>query len=628
MIGHMRSMKLLAFGGFLAALTLPIAAFAQAPDFQNPESVIHEVTAPAGDVWPFADSDLPVDPEYRFGVLDNGFRYIIRPNGTPAGQGMVYLWVDTGSLGEDDDQLGYAHFIEHMTFNGTANVPEGEMIKLLEREGLAFGPDTNASTTFDTTIYQLNLPRNDVGLLDTAIMLMRETAGEVTFDAEAVEREKGVVQSELRSRDTYSQRNTLDNLDFLYPGSRLADRWIGGTPEAIGNATPQRLRDYYERWYRPDNAALVVVGEFDPDVVEQKIAQYFADWEATEGETPIPAGPIAFDRAGETDIFLDPALSEQIEVTANGPWLGEPDTSESRRRNVLRQIGYGIVNRRLQRLAREEDPPYRAAGFGTSDLFHDARTTTLVVQAAEGEWQRGLTAAQEEYRRALEYGFSEAEVAEQVAALRASIEANAAGAATRGNGDFITGALTLLADDQIPTTPASALERFNAHEPLITPGAVLAALKAEAIPLDDPMIRFSGRTAPEGGAEALREVWNTGMSTQLEARAETELAEFAYTDFGPAGTIVSDTVEPVLGIREVRFANGVKLNLKRTENQQDRIGVQVNIDGGEMLDTRENPLATAMTSSLILGGLGEHTLDELQSILAGRQVGIDVSAEE
>ena len=162
--------------------------------------------------WPFAESDLQPDPAYRFGRLDNGMRYVIRPNGTPAAQGMVYFWVDAGSTSESEQELGYAHFIEHMSFNGSSRVPEGEMVRLLEREGLAFGPDTNASTSFETTLYMLNLPRNDAGLLDTALMLMRETASELTFSEEAVEREKRVILAERRVRDTFDYRNQIDNL--------------------------------------------------------------------------------------------------------------------------------------------------------------------------------------------------------------------------------------------------------------------------------------------------------------------------------------------------------------------------------------------------------------------------------
>ena len=225
---------------FLLALSLLLAV---------PALAQHAPVAPAHE-WPFAESDLPPDPGYRFGRLDNGMRYIIRPNGTPAGQGMVQFWVDAGSVAETDEERGYAHFIEHMAFNGSAKVPEGEMVRLLEREGLAFGPDTNASTGFDATTYMLNLPRNDPALLDTALMLMRETASELSFDPEAVEREKGILLSELRVRDTYQLRNTIDNIAFLYPGARFGERMPIGTPASLQAADADKLRALYSRLYR------------------------------------------------------------------------------------------------------------------------------------------------------------------------------------------------------------------------------------------------------------------------------------------------------------------------------------------------------------------------------------------
>ncbi len=155
----------------------------------------------------------------------------------------------------------------------------------------------------------------------------------------------------------------------------------------------------------------------------------------------------------------------------------------------------------------------------------------------------------------------------------------------------------------------------------------MAALRDELLPLDDPMIRFEGRTAPEGGAAALRAAWDEGMRAELKQDEQAKLTDFGYTDFGTPGTVVSDTTEPQFGIRTIRFANGLRLNLKPTKLENDRISWELNVDGGHMLDTREHPLATAMTSSLPAGGLGKHSLDELQSILAGRSVGFNVSAD-
>ena len=237
-----------------------------------------------------------------------------------------------------------------------------------------------------------------------------------------------------------------------------------------------------------------------------------------------------------------------------------------------------------------------------------------------------LAAAQAEYRRALAYGFTEAEVAEQLADIRTGQENAAAGADTRPNAAFVNAAIGLLHDRRVPTTPQSSLERFKQFEPQITPAAVLAALKQELLPLDNPMIRFEGRTAPAGGADALRAAWDEGMKAELAPDDATATTQFDYTDFGTPGTVVADTVEPVMGIRTLRFANGLMLNLKQTGLEKDRVSWELNVDGGQMLDTKGNPLATAMTSSLPVGGLGKHSLDELQTILAGRSVGFNISA--
>jgi zinc protease len=614
---------------FLLALLLALALPASAPALAQSASAPASSPAPIAPEheWPFEASDLPPDPAYRFGRLDNGMRYIIRPNSTPAGQGLVYFWVDGGSVDETEDELGYAHFVEHMAFNGSTNVPEGEMIRLLEREGLAFGPDTNASTSFDTTMYTLNLPRADERLLGTALMLMRETASELLFDPEAVEREKGVVLSELRVRDTFAMRNTLDNLQFLYPGARFVERMPIGTAEALRAATADKLRGLYERIYRPENTALIVVGDFDPDTVEAKIREHFAGWQAAPLVPAVDPGPIPFERAGETHVFVDPALGERITVSRHGPALDSTDTVAFRQRNVRRQLAYQIVNRRLARLARLEDPPFRGAGLGTSEVFKAGRTTNLAIETGEGEWRTALAAAQAEYRRALEFGFTEAEVAEQVANLRTALENNAAGAETRSHGSFITGAITLLSDGQVPTTPDSALQRFLDHLPEITPQSVHQALLEELVPLDDPLIRFEGRQAPEGGAEALRAAWDEGTAAELAAADDAALDAWAYTDFGEPGAVVSDEAEPLLGIRKVTFANGARLSLKSTDLERDRIRIELRVDGGQLLNTRENPLATAMVSVLPSGGLGMHTTDELTSILAGRSVSFGIGAE-
>ena len=593
-------------------------------------AIAKQVPAPRTDdtSWAFEKSDVPVDPDFRFGRLANGMRYVIRHNATPAGTAVVRMEISAGSLDETDAEQGFAHFLEHMAFNGSTHVPEGQMVPLLEREGLVFGADTNASTTFERTVYKLDLPRADTHLLDTALMLMRETASELTISQAAVDRERGVIFSEMRDRNTFAYRNSVASSGFFYPASRYVRRFPIGTTETLNAASAQSIRAFYEREYAPSHATLVVIGDFDADAVEAAIHARFDNWQPRTPEPQPGAGPIDAKDRNRTAVWIDPALSERLVIQRNGKWLDEPDSIAQRQENLLRSISYDIVNRRLQRLSRSAEPPFRGAGFGTGDVFKAGRSTRLIIDSVDGRWAPAVAAATREYRRALAHGFTEAEIAEQVAQLRTALTDAAGSANTRSNAALAAAALALVDDRQVPGTPQSVLDRFTAFAPQITPDAVMAAMKREALALDKPLIRFEGRTTPAGGDKAIRDAWQQAMRAPIPADQAGAVTAFAYTDFGKPGTVVSDTRDPVLGIREVRFSNGVMLNLKHTDILKDRASVSIAIDGGDMLDTRENPRATEMVPYIDEGGLGKHSRDELDTIMAGHTLGFGLASGE
>lgn len=599
---------------------LSISTLALAACAPQAKTVASTATPPPAPDWAFQNSDVPVDPGYRFGRLPNGMRYVIRQNATPKGTALVRMQVDAGSLDESERERGYAHYVEHMAFNGSTNVPEGEMVKLLERHGLAFGADTNASTGFERTTYMLDLPRNDPELLDIALMLMRETASELTFNPAAVARERGVIQAEKRDRNTYALRNVEDQLNFAFPGSKVAQRLPIGTDESLSAATAEGLKAFWQREYVPDHTTLYVIGDFDAGLVEQKILAKFGDWRKAAAEARPLAGPLTIAAKDKVDIYIDPALSERVSISRQGPYLVEPDTLAQRRENLLRQIGYAIINRRLLSRTREAEAPFRNASFGTGDIFKEGRSTDLSVDSVDGKWRRAMIAAVIEYRRAMAFGFTAQEVAEQVAIIR-SANANAAkGEATRSHAQLLGAAQALVMDDKVPDTPSNSLARLEEFIPQITPEAVQAALGREVVPLVSPLIRFQGRTPPADGEKGLKSAWAEAMAAPVKPLEQKAASSFGYTDFGPAGQVVRDNVEPKLGIRTLRFANGVRLNLKRTDLKQDQVLVQVSVDGGDMLATKDQPLATRMVSVLAQGGLGKHSKDELDTMLAGRTV--------
>ncbi|NQX94113.1 MAG: insulinase family protein, partial [Erythrobacter sp.] len=485
---------------------------------------------------------------------------------------------------------------------------------------------TNAATGFEASTYMLNLPRNDEELLDTALMLMRETASELTIAQDAVDRERGIILAERRDRRNFAQRAQEDSFEFFAPDARFGKRFPIGVLDVLETADAKTIRALYERTYVPKNTVMVIVGDYPVDLMEAKLRAAFADWSGGPAPDDPVTGPVDVTQKGKTDIYLDPSLSESVSITRFAEWVDEPDSLANRKAAAIRSIGYAIVNRRLARLARSEDAPFLGASFGGGDFFEDARSNGLSVSSVDGEWRKGVLAAVREYNQAMTYGFTQAEVDEQLARQRSALENAVQAKDTRTNGAFVGAALGLVSSERVPTTPEYGLALFEKIAPAITPKTVFAALKAYAIPLSEPLIRFQGRTEPEGGTKALRAAFTEGMALPISPPEDTGTAEFAYTDFGTPGTIVSDTLEPQLGIRQIEFDNGVKLNLKSTDVREDRISVRVGLDGGNLMATREDPLAVYLTSSMGAGGLGEHKLDELSTVLAGRSVGFGLGA--
>lgn len=622
----------------LAWLAMAALALCPAPSLANPAISAPADTqsvAPLRDeaatarAWHYADTDLTPDPAIRLGVLPNGMRYAIRKNATPPGTAVMRMLIDVGSTAEAEDERGLAHFIEHMAFNGTTNVPEGEMVKILERLGLAFGADTNAYTSYDQTGYMLDLPNVQDETVDTALYLLRETASEIAFDPQAIERERGVILSELRTRANYAQRNRESLFAFSVPDTRLATRSPIGDRQVIETAPAERFRAFYDRYYTPGRTTLVVVGDIDVAAIEAKIIAGFGNWQARSGEAPdVPLGQIDIARTDEANIFAHPAIDEVATVIRFSPYAEERDSRATRRAKLTRAIGYNIIGRRLGRIARQEDAPFVGASIGRSDVYKIANQSVLNVATRDGEWQRGLAAAEREVRSALRYGFTDAELAEQLANFTTGYENAVLGQQTRANDQLADQILAMAKDGMIVTTPESQLERFVALRDSLSPKMLRNAIREDFGTLDKPLIHLSTKVEPAGGAPAIRAAFADASSTRV-ARPKARTAQaFAYQDFGAPGTVVEDRSIEDLGIRTLRFANNVRLNLKKTDFDKNRVLVSLRIDGGDLLASRDNPEATSLMNIFVRGGLEAHSLDDLYTIFAGRAVALNFGSGE
>ncbi|MBY3180065.1 insulinase family protein, partial [Rhizobium leguminosarum] len=355
-------------------------------------------------------SDLQADPDVHFGRLANGMRFAIMRNTTPPGQVSVRFRIGSGSLDENDDQQGLAHFLEHMAFMGSTNVAEGEIIRILQRKGLALGPDINACTAYDETVYKLDLPKVDADTVSTGLMLMRETASELTLDAGAFDRERGVILSEERLGDTPEYRASLEIMNSLLAGRRETMRAPIGKTDIISNAPVELVRDYYRANYRPERATLIVVGDIDPAAMEIEIHQRFGDWKAVG---PPPAEPDLGTLAtkGESaEVIVVPGGMTSIQIAWTRPYDAAPDTFAKRRTKLIEDLGLSVLQRRLSTIASKADAPFIEAIAYSEDVFHSAHVVQIAADSETDKWQAALAAIDQEQRRIHEFGVGQAEL--------------------------------------------------------------------------------------------------------------------------------------------------------------------------------------------------------------------------
>ncbi|MDO1558298.1 insulinase family protein [Brevundimonas sp. 2R-24] len=610
--------RMLAAASALALLTASpaLAALQQAP------APAASSLRPFQNVLPHERSDLAPDPAVRFGRLPNGMRYAIMHNETPPNQGVLRLRVDAGSLMERDDQRGLAHFMEHMVFNGTTGIPEGQLLPILERLGLQFGADTNAVTGFESTTYQLDLPRTNDETVDTSLRVMREMMGEALLDADAIDRERGIILSEERTRATPGLRGLIALIDFVVPGQLVTQRLPIGTTESLRTADRQKFVDFYRGYYRPERATLIAVGDFDVDAMEAKIRSTFSSWEAVGPAGPEPDLGALQPRQIEARIFSEPGASSNVQIFWSRPLDWSPDTAAKRSQDLVTQLGFAVLNRRLGALARGAEPPFIGAGAGEQDLFESAELTSLSATIQPGQWASALAALDEEQRRIVQYGVRADELAREVSEFHEALRAAAARAGTRPSTALANGLVGSLEEQQVFTAPQADLELFESVAATVTPEAVNAALAA-AFTGNGPLVFLNSPQPVEGGEAAVLEAYQEARERPVAAGEAQAAVDWAYTDFGQPGQVAERTELDGVGATAIRFANGVRLTVKPTDFTDNQVLVALRLGQGyQGLPTDRVPPTWAAPFVLGEGGLGRMTQDQVEQALTGKLYGL------
>ncbi len=622
-----RSLRAVSSIAVAAGLTFATPPALLAQDAAAPAAV--QVGEAAGGIpaWNITGADFPADQDVTFGRLPNGMRYALMRNTNPQGEAAVRFTVAVGAREEADAENGAAHFVEHMAFNGSANIPEGQLLPMLERLGLAFGADTNAATGMDFTTYKLQLPRTNDEMVDTAIRIIREMAGELTFDPAAVDRERGIIMNEAQVRNDAGRRRAADYLQTALPGSRIGQR-VRADSERISNISAADLRTFYDAYYRPERATLAIVGDFDVAAMEAKIKAAFSDWRGKGAARNAYRSPLP-DGAGTPAIaaFVDPAIPEIIELQRISAWEPEINTVADARADVLRAIGAAALSNRIGVLSRTPDAPTLGAQAADQPLFRSAQSFGMLIVGKDGKWREALGLAERELRRAHLHGFTAAEIAEAKANIETALANAAAQAAGRDSAAIAEGLVDASLRDAVWTSPALDLEFYRAVAPSLTPEAVSEAFRAawQGAPT---VVHVSTKTPIEGGAQTIAAALGESAAVAVTAPTEAADIQFAYDEWGVPGKIVADETIADLGIRTVRFANGLQLNLKTTTFEPGKIAFSLRVgDGLAGFPKDRQGLRELLPVVASIDGLEKHSVDELRRVLAGKAVGIALDAE-
>lgn len=577
--------------------------------------------------WPQTLSDLPAEPGVHFGTLENGMRFAVKRNATPPGQAAIRFRIGAGSLDENDNQQGLAHFLEHMAFKGSTHVAEGEMIRILQRKGLAFGPDTNANTSYDETVYSLDLPEVDADTLSTGLMLMRETASELTLDAGAFDRERGVILSEERLRDTPQYRAAIGVTNSLLAGQRVTMRPPIGKVDTISNAPVSLLRDYYRANYRPDRATLIVVGDVDPAAIEIEIKQRFSDWKAAAPASHKPDLGTLKPKGENAEVITVPGGTTNVQIAWTRPYDASPDTFAKRRGELIEDLGLLALKRRLSAMANRPDAPFISATAGSQDLFDSARLVAVMANSEPGKWQAALAAIDQEQRRFQQFGAEQAEIDREIIEYRSLLQAAAAGAATRTSPDIASMLASSVDDNQVFTSPAEDLSMFETMTKGLTAAEVNQTL-AHVFSGNGPQLVLQTAQAPQGGAGDIRRAYDASLAVTVTAPASAAAVVWPYTHFGEPGTVVERRVVEDLGLTMVRFANGVRLTVKPTKLRANEVLVREDLGRGRLDLPNDRPLPIWTSPAVVLSGTKAMDYPDLQKALAANIAGIDFSVSD
>lgn len=567
------------------------------------------------------DRTLPIDPAVKTGKLPNGIQYFIRENKRPANRVSMRLAVDAGAIQEDPDQRGLAHFIEHMAFNGSEHFKPGELVSFLESIGARFGPHVNASTSFDETVYMLEIPTDRPGYVDRGLTVLQDFAAGISLLPAEIEKERGVVLEEWRGRLGAGSRLTDKQLPVIFQGSRYAERLPIGLPDILRTAPRERLLAFYQKWYRPDHMVVVVVGDIPVADAEKMVIAHFGGIPAAKGAASTVDRTVPSHKETLINMSTDPeaqgwSVSVEFKHKAD-----EDQTVRGYRKTLAENLVSQMFNLRLRDIARRPNAPFIGANAGMSGIGRALDLFELEAVVPEGKITEGLGALMQEAKRVQQYGFTNEELMRAKAAILAAYERAYKERETSESSNYANEYVRhFLQKEPIPGMEFE-YRIASTYLPTITADEVTALAKALITDENRVVLGVAPekKETPPPSVDTLRAAIDRASSAPVErwteATANRELVEKP-----PApGKVVSKRTVPEIGATVLTLSNGVEVWLKPTDFKNDQILFSAYAPGGLSLAAEKDYKSASVAPAMIgVGGLGGLNPVDLSKMLAGK----------
>ena len=572
---------------------------------------------------------IPVDPDVRIGKLDNGLTYYIRHNAWPEQRAEFYIAQRVGSIQENDDQRGLAHFLEHMCFNGTEHFKGNDIVKWCETIGVKFGQDLNAYTSIDQTVYNIsNVPTTREGIIDSCLLILHDWADGLLLEPEEIDKERGVIHEEWRLRTSAQMRMLERDLPRLYPNSKYGHRMPIGLMEIVDNFKPEVLRAYYEKWYRPDNQAILVVGDVDVDRVEQKIKDLFAPIKMPENPAPVVAEEVPDNN--EPIIVVDKDKEMRFSIVELF-FKTDPIPDEIKGNmqyliiDYVKDAAIGMLNDRLSELAQKPDCPYLQGSASYSQYLLSKTKDAFGIDALpkEGQTEAALKAVYTEALRAAQFGFTATEYQRYKQNYLSQLEKAYSNKDKRYNSQFVRSYVQhYLENDPIPAIDFT-YETMKQLVPMLPIEAINELMKEMVSVSDSNMVVLNMNQEKEGAQypteQSLAKAISEARAEKLEAYVDNVKDEPLITELPKAGKIVKEVAGKKFDYKELTLSNGVTVVLKQTDLKKDQVILSAEGFGGNSLYGEKDYVNLQVIDDVIeASGLGNFSHTELEKALAGK----------